>query len=102
MNFLKLEKGKQIGKTFSFEKDGQIVWSSVAMQKWDNCYLLYIDEIFETNMAGEIYEKEFIQAFTTIEAATEHLETMTSLKFEDLKSLKGRRIFNPDFANDKS
>ena len=53
-----VEAGKQVGKSFTFVRNGVTYWSSVAVQKWKDGYKLYVDEIEEEYIQGEAYERE--------------------------------------------
>lgn len=94
----KLEKGKQLGKVFSFCLEDQVVWSSVAIQKWGDVYKVYIDEIFESKMASEEYDKELIGSFCNFDQAIAFIKKNSNVKLTELVSLKGQRIFNPSIA----
>ena len=37
-----VNNGTQVGKNFSFKKEGKVVWSSVGIQKWNGLYKVYI------------------------------------------------------------
>ncbi len=45
-----IEDGKQLGKVFSFNRNGKLIWSSVGIQKWQGIYKVYVDEIEEENI----------------------------------------------------
>ncbi len=92
-----IKSGKQLGKRFSYEKNSKTYWSSVGIQKHDGFYKVYIDEIEESQMAAENYEKDELMKFSDIEEAMNYLEKETILKLADLKPCKGRKIFNPNF-----
>lgn len=63
----KIETGQQLSKIYSYTLDGEAVWSSVAIQKWENSYKVFIDEILENNMGSEEYLKEIKIKFNTPE-----------------------------------
>jgi len=94
----KLEKGKQLGKIFSFEIDGEALWSSVAIQKCGNLYKVYIDEILESNMDSGDYHKEMIRSFSNLDEAISFIKENSNVRFQDLKPLRGQKIFNPLFT----
>lgn len=90
-----IENGKQVGKIFSFSRNGKKYWSSVAIQKHGGVYKVFVDEIEEEKMAGEYYERDEINIFTTIDEAIYFVEKTTSLKIVDMRPCKGQKIFNP-------
>lgn len=92
-----IEGGKQIGKVFSFENSGKIFWSSVGIQKWQNSYKVYVDEIDETKMSAEDYERDEIRKFNTLSDALEFIKNYTKADINDLSPCKGQKIFNPKF-----
>lgn len=89
---------KQVGDTFSFEKDGELYWSSVAIQKWRDIFKVYVDEILDSQMAAENYFRDEILIFENIEEAIEFISTNTMSSPERLKPCKGQKIFNPNFS----
>jgi len=93
----KIEQGKQVGVTFSVKKEGQVLWSSVAIQKWEGVYKVYIDEVFESKMDIEEYEKDILREFTSLDTALSFIRQNSSAEINSLATLKGQRIFNPKF-----
>ena len=47
--------GLQVGKVYSYSSKNTTIWSSVGIQKWNNVYKVYIDEIEEKKMEAEEY-----------------------------------------------
>ncbi|MGG4143922.1 hypothetical protein ABEW34_12380 [Paenibacillus algorifonticola] len=92
-----LEEGKQLGINFSFENNGKKIWSSVAIQKWNNIYKAYIDEIEEDKMDSEEYRREEIHQFENLNDAFELINKTTLVNLNDLAPCKGQKIFNPSF-----
>ena len=92
-----LEEGRQIGKNFSFKRGKLIYWSSVGVQKWNGIYKVYVDEIEEEKMAAEIYSKEIIAQFDTLEKIEPFLKLNSETKLSELTPLKSQKIFNPEF-----
>ncbi|WP_421849466.1 hypothetical protein [Marinomonas sp.] len=90
---------KQVGKVFSYEKCGELCWSSVAIQKYEGIIKLYIDEILESQMDSENYLREEILKFSTIEEAIDYLSNESQVRIEDLSPCKGQKIFNPALGN---
>jgi hypothetical protein len=91
-----LEKGKQLGKRFSFERSGQTYWSGVAIQKVKDAYKVAIYEIAENKMAMEEFERDEVQSFEDFAEAIGYIENTTAIKVSDLLSCKGQRLFNPN------
>ena len=92
-----ISDNKQVGKVFSFSRDGELCWSSVAIQKWKGVIKVYVDEIMESQMDAENYLREEILEFNTIESAIYYIATTTMTTPEELTPCKGQKIFNPDF-----
>ncbi|MEL6865015.1 MAG: hypothetical protein AAFP19_11370 [Bacteroidota bacterium] len=95
--FNRIERGKQQGKTYSFEQDGETIWSSVAIQKWEGRYKVYIDEIRASKMDAEEYQKELTVSFDTLKEAAAFIAAETRIEFHELSPCKGQTIFNPQF-----
>lgn len=92
-----IEAGKQVGKSFTFVRNEVTYWSSVAVQKWQEGYKLYVDEIEEQYIQGEAYEREEIVFRTTLAEIEVLIQDTTSLTIEQLAPLKGQKLFNPVF-----
>ena len=92
-----IEAGKQVGKSFSFVRNDVLFWSSVAVQKWNDGYKLYVDEIEEEYIQGENYLREDIIYRMTLSEIEDIIKETTSLRIDDLAPLKGQKIFNPAF-----
>ena len=102
MNYLQqvrgwVEAGKQVGKSFSFVRNGVAYWSSVAVQKWRDGYKLYVDEIEQEYIQGEAYEREDVIFRTSLAEVEVLIQETTSLTIEELAPLKGQKLFNPAF-----
>ncbi|WP_159514032.1 MULTISPECIES: hypothetical protein [Enterobacter] len=93
----KIENGSQVGQRVSFLMDDEICWTSVGLQKWNGKYKVYIDEILESKMNSEEYQREEVIYFDLLDNALEFIENNTHVKVFDLIPCKGQRIFNPDF-----
>lgn len=92
-----LEDGKQLGKVISYKCGGKTFWSSVGIQKWQNYYKVYIDEIEEDKMASEEYARDEIKKFSTLTEALEFIQKNTKINTSDLNPCRGQKIFNPNF-----
>ena len=92
-----ISESKQVGKVFSYDRDGELCWSSVAIQKWKGVIKVYVDEIMESQMDAENYLREEIIVFDTIESAIDYISTTTMTAPEELTPCKGQKIFNPEF-----
>jgi len=94
---LQIDNGKQLGSRFSFMKNKKTIWSSVGIQKYNENYMVFIDEIDEHNIIAEIYSREEIKEFISLREALDYIEYSTALTFDKLLPCKGQRIFNPEF-----
>lgn len=92
-----IEKGKQLGKVFSFIRNDEIVWSSVGIQKWNGIYKVYVDEIYEKDMYNEDYLRDEIRRFNNLSDAINYINENTETNLSYLKPCKGQRVFNPNF-----
>jgi hypothetical protein len=92
----KIENGKQLGKSILSESNSKKIWLSVGIQKWHGYYMVSIDQIFEHNMASEVFEKEIKCKFLNLLEALEFISKNTGVSTDDLSTLKGQRIFNPE------
>jgi hypothetical protein len=90
-----IEKGKQVGRRWSFVRDGKRVWSSVAVQKVGERFRVFVDEILDENIPSETFEVDLLKSFDSLEEAERFLLSKTGLRLEDLGPLKGQKIFNP-------
>lgn len=88
-----IERGKQIGKRFSFERDGTMFYSTIAIQKKGDRYQVVIDEIDERHLASEDFSREETRIFDRLEEAVLFIESTTSIKVEDLRPSKGQKWF---------
>ena len=94
-----LSLGKQVGATFNYLQDDELIWSSVGLQKIGSEILVYYDEIFEKNMACDLYSKEEYKKFSLVEHALDYVESLPQVRLENIKPCKGQRIFNPSFSH---
>jgi ABC-type Zn uptake system ZnuABC Zn-binding protein ZnuA len=94
----RIETEKQIGYRKIISSPNGPLWTSIAIQKHNGYYKVYIDEILEKNMAKESYEKEDKKIFTDLNLALTYLKNIGA-DIENLKPLKGQRIFNPNLIN---
>lgn len=94
-----LEEGKQIGKSFTYTKEGKEYYSSVGVQKWNDIYKFYFSEIEESQMAAyEDYLIEEIIEVSNLEELQNLLSQKALMHLEDLRPQKGQKIFNPNFS----
>lgn len=93
-----IEAGKQVGKSFYYEKNEQTYSQAVAIQKWNNFYIVYFFEILERNMARfeDFEDDEVLQRFENLIDALTFLESLTHIKATELTPLKGQRLFSPE------
>jgi hypothetical protein len=92
---MRIESGRQVGLTFEFLLSGERCWGAVAVQKWEGRYKVYVDEVLERNMSAEVYEREELRVFDTVEDAARYVDEHTRADFGALRPCKGQRIFNP-------
>ena len=95
-----IESGKQVGKVFYYDKDGEAYSQSVAIQKWNHFYVVYFFEISEKNMAcfEDFDDGKVLQRFENLFDAITFCEGLTHVRIEELTPLKGHRLFNPEVA----
>jgi len=89
-----ISNNKQVGERFSYEKNGELCWSSVAIQQHEDKIVVFIDEIMESKMAAEEYLREEIIKFDNIDDALKYVSTSTRVCIDELKPCKGQKIFN--------
>jgi len=95
-NVDRIKAGKQLGITFFFKnQNNEVIWSSVAVQKWKDMYKIYIDEILESKMNMEDYLLEITKEVDTIDDVIEFISLNSKTTFEFLKPCRGQKIFNP-------
>ena len=94
-NYLKLEKGKQIRIRKRILKGNKYYWYSYAIQKVNDIYIVYEHEIAEDNICMEIDEYENIYRYYNLKDLKKHA-IKYDIDFNDLSTLKGNRIFNPN------
>ncbi|WP_141106516.1 hypothetical protein [Hymenobacter gelipurpurascens] len=104
MNKYKLEKaqawveaGKQIGKSQFLLKGQHSYYVAAAVQKWRGIYKVSICEIEETQMAGEVFERDEELDFESFEQVIAFFQNSSLILFSELKPLKGQKLFNPEF-----
>ncbi|WP_434045200.1 MULTISPECIES: hypothetical protein [Sorangium] len=88
-----IEQGKQLGKSFTFERGGKTFYASVAIQKQSGKYRVVADEIEETLMAAEIFSREDSRIFDSLDEAVSFIEVTTPLLVTDLRPSKGQKWF---------
>jgi hypothetical protein len=94
-----IEKGIQMGKRYSSDKNGEIVRHSVAVQKLNSMYKVHIDEIKESNMAAEEFDIDITREVSGLLEIQNLLTEYASISLAGLTPLKGSRIFNPQIEN---
>jgi hypothetical protein len=88
-----IERGKQIGKSLSHERGGHRFYLRVAIQKQQDRYKVIVDEIDETLMAAEVFEREEARTFEKLDDAIAFIETTTPVTAEELMPSKGQKWF---------
>ncbi|TGE29083.1 hypothetical protein [Hymenobacter metallicola] len=92
-----LEAGKQIGKSAPVKENGNIVWWSVGVQKWQGIYKLYTDSFIESKPLDYDSDSEEIVEAADFETLSNLVSSKSPFKIEELAPLKGQKIFNPRF-----
>ncbi len=90
-----VSENKQVGEVLSFLKDGEICWSTVAIQKWEGVFKVYVGEVLESQMVAENYQREEALEFEFVEDAIEFVSNNTKATVGNMKPCKGQKIFNP-------
>jgi uncharacterized protein involved in exopolysaccharide biosynthesis len=88
-----IERGKQVGRSLSVERDGRAFYLRVAVQKRDAEYTVLVDEIEEARMAEEEYVRDEQRAFESLEAARRFIEETTPVRLDELQPSKGQKWF---------
>lgn len=88
-----IERGKQVGKSLSVERDGHTFYLRVAVQKLEAGYTVLVDEIDEARMAAEEYARDERRAFDSLEAARRFIEETTPVRLDQLQPSKGQKWF---------
>lgn len=93
-----VERGKQIGSSFTFVKDDESFWVTLALQKIGAEYLAHVVVISEQNMACEKFEIYETRAFPTLALAIGHLQARSPSPFttSSLSTFKGQKAFSPE------
>ncbi len=93
-----IEAGKQVGKSFYYDKEGKTYCQWVAIQKWNSFYVIYFFEILEKNMAcfEDFEDDKVLQRFENLPDAITFYEGLTHVRIEELTPLEGNRIFYPE------
>ncbi len=91
-----IEAGKQVGAEIQFDLDGSPCWSSVAVQKWEGGYLVYVYEILESKMVAEEYERDEVRELASLDEASSYINAQTQARFDEMRPCKGQRMFNPE------
>ena len=92
-----LEAGRQIGKSARIEQDGDTIWWSVGIQKWQGMYKFYTDKFSDSLPVDYDAESEEIIQVADLDTLFALVKTNSPFKIEELTPLKGQRIFNPSF-----
>lgn len=90
-----IEKGKVVGKVISYQQDEDVIWSDIAIQKRNDKYVAYINEIYEKNMWDEEYIMEELKSFDDINEAFDFIESSSKVTVEELAPMKGSKIYIP-------
>ncbi len=72
-----------------------MIWSWVAIQKWDNKYKVSIDEIEEQKIYAEEYMREEVTSYDNLREAFDYIENSSRVDIDELTPLKGSKFFDP-------
>ncbi len=89
-----VEAGKQVGKDFEFERDGELCIGGMAIQKVRDAYVAYFWEVPERLCAMDEYVREERASFQRLEEALSFLARSTGLHVEHMTPLQGQKIFS--------
>jgi archaellum component FlaF (FlaF/FlaG flagellin family) len=93
-----IEAGKQVGKRFQLEEDGNRYWVSVGVQKWQGSYKIYFDKIEESHMYDyDHYDTEEVTKVEYVGDIQAILSSKYSVNLTELVPQKGQKVFNPAF-----
>ncbi|MCE9671791.1 hypothetical protein LY474_28680 [Myxococcus stipitatus] len=90
-----LKDGRQVGKRYSFVRDGETFWGALAIQRVDDAYTAVFWEVAESVMWMEEEHRRERASFDTVAGALAFLEGRTGRAVDDLAPLKGARVFKP-------
>ena len=95
--FAAIERGRQVGCRSVLELENDSLYCSFAVQKYNDEYLLYYDEVLESNMVAEVYEAILQGSFRTIVNLNKFIANNDLSDIQTLRPIKGQKIF--DAAN---
>ena len=94
-----IEKGKQIGLKLSLDKNNLDLFIYIAVQKYNNDYILYINEIdFSKSLAlleANYDNNDNYKIFNNLNETSNYIEEYTPITLDKLFPLKGVKIFEP-------
>jgi hypothetical protein len=95
-----IERGKQVGQSKKIEKNGLYYWFDSAIQKYKGNYRVHISLIKDENIQNEQYDILFTREFENFNAACQCIESYNLTKVTDFSTIKGQKIFNPEFLEE--
>jgi hypothetical protein len=93
-----IANGQQVGFSSRIMRGAQQYWTTVAIQKFNNEYIVHLDLILDSKMASEEYELYATYAFSSIETALMFVVEKSPVSIADLAELqpfKGQKGFDP-------
>ncbi|AKJ02331.1 hypothetical protein ATI61_108280 [Archangium gephyra] len=89
-----VEAGKQVGKDFELERDGEYWIGGMALQKVRDAYVAYFWEVPERLCALDEYVREERASFPRLEEALSFLARGSGLHVEHMTPLEGQKLFS--------
>ena len=96
----KLESGQQLGVRFSTLVENETIWTCIGIQKFEKKFQLYICVINDSNIIQELFEKEILTNFNSLDETLNYTKVNFLIGIEDINPLKGQKIFVPTLCED--
>lgn len=94
---LLVESGRQIGARMSLKMDDEPYYETAAIQKWNEKYRVSVMRIAESKMDSDDYEIDEVVELSCLDEAIQYLSDHSSVPFESMKTLKGQKLFDPEY-----
>ncbi len=92
-----IENEKQVGVSMIIKCIETDMYYAYAIQKRQNQYIVYINEIcLDMMYADEMEDTEQVFIYSSFSEVMEHFHPKYSIRFEDLGVSKGQKFFNPE------
>ena len=97
-----IEQEKQIGVERYLSNDNSELLFCIAIQKFDNKYIIYKNEIDFTQPLGDLMDENdeelSYKVFDKLNKAIKYIDENTLFSLNELFPFKGSKMFNPKFA----